>query len=563
MIMANPADIKPKLGEILVQAGLITPEQLGVALREQNQSGGRIGFNLVRLDYLSASKLAAFLEHNTDITTVRDPTPERLKAAAVLPRHLALYYKIAPVHLEKGTLTVGLASIEHPNLIRALSEVTGYRIDPVIYPEAEIRAIIDGCYDIPAERGVEANPPSENIFTIIDEQKSIKALTLSQLKGEDAGEWLRSIVAVAIKEKSREILIKPGKDGSLVSFKKDTFSPSDFNLTTQIQDDLAFVLMWLSKMNPLQQHRPQHGRFLVKIQQRKIVMVVSCYPTIYGLRFLLEIFDEKLLKRSFDEVTAPFASLRFQLEEFMLRARRGMLLITGPDGSGRTSFFYSYLSLCKEEFSKIVTVENTIRYPMNGVQQRQVEETEMEPAMEGLIGEAHDLVAINSLRNLRSAELAFLIAARTPLIALLSSYDSFFSIEWLCRHGLKSAIKAGLLVTIVSPRLIQRVCPHCAVPYELTLHQKEVFQIPPDAQMKMNQGCEFCKDPENYSAELVFEFLQIDREVISWMEMDYSASALRDAARKAGRKTLFDVALQRAVYGTLDMASVMKLQPVL
>ncbi len=172
-------------------------------------------------------------------------------------------------------------------------------------------------------------------------------------------------------------------------------------------------------------------------------------------------------------------------------------------------------------------------------------------------------MAVNSIRNVRTAELAFLIAARTPLIALHSSYDSFFAIEWLCRHGLKSAIKANLLVTVVYPRLIQRVCPHCAVPYELTVHQKEAFQIPLDAVMKMNQGCEFCKDPENYSAELVFEFLQVDREVISWMESNYSASALREAARKAGRKTLFDVALQRAIYGTLDMASVMKLQPAL
>jgi type II secretory ATPase GspE/PulE/Tfp pilus assembly ATPase PilB-like protein len=200
---------------------------------------------------------------------------------------------------------------------------------------------------------------------------------------------------------------------------------------------------------------------------------------------------------------------------------------------------------------------------MNTISQRQVDETEMEPVLEGLIGETHDLVAINSLRNVRTAELAFLIAARTPLIALSSSYDSFFAIEWFCRHGLKSAIKAGLLLTIVSPRLIQRVCPHCAVPYELTPHQKEIFQIPADAQMKMNQGCEFCKDPENYSAELIFEYLQIDREVISWMESNYSASSLREAARKAGRKTLFDVALQRAVYGTIDMNSVMNLQPVL
>ncbi len=384
--MPTPTDGKPKprLGEILVQAGLITPEQLGSALKEQNQSGGRIGFNLVRLDYLSASKLAAFLERNTDIKTVSEPTPERLKAAAVLPRHLALYYKIAPVHLEKGVLTVGLASVEHPNLIRALSEVTGYKIDPVIYPEPEIRAIIDGSYGIPAERGIETNPPSENIFTIVDEQKKIKALPLPQLKQEDAGEWLRSIIAVAIKEKSREILIKPGEDGSRVSFKKDTFSPSDFNMTSQTQDDLAFVLMWLAKMNPLQIHRPQHGRFLVRVKSRMIVLVVSCYPTILGSRFLLEIFDERLLKRSFDEVTAPFASLRFQLEEFMLRARRGMLLITGPDGSGRTSFFYSYLSLCKDEFSKVVTVENAIRYPMSGISQRQVEESDMESAMEGI-----------------------------------------------------------------------------------------------------------------------------------------------------------------------------------
>src|SRR5205823_94109 len=168
--------------------GLITQEQLKRALDEQKLGGGRLGFNLVRLGFVSANTLTTFLQQNLGIG-VSERLSERQRAADAIPRHLALYYKIAPLRLDGESLTVAISQIDHPNLISALSDVTGYTIDPLIYPEAEIRTLLDSSYKLPTERGLELYAFGENVFTVVESSKKIKPLTAAQLKNErDVGE---------------------------------------------------------------------------------------------------------------------------------------------------------------------------------------------------------------------------------------------------------------------------------------------------------------------------------------------------------------------------------------
>jgi len=267
-----------------------------------------------------------------------------------------------------------------------------------------------------------------------------------------------------------------------------------------------------------------------------------------------------LLRRSFEELTSPFPLLKNSLEDFMLRAHQGMVIITGPEGSGRSSFLYSLLSRSKDEFKEILTLETSVRYPISGLSQTQVDPDEMEEALENVMKQKPELLVVNSIRSPRAAELAFLATARIPLIAVLSSYDSFMALDWLCRHGLRSAIKAGLLHTVISTRLIPLACPQCSITYEIPEEQKDLFAIAPSIQLRMNQGCDYCRVVSEASAEQIVECIRIDPEIISWLEQDSSATSLRKKAREHGRKTLFELALQQSFHGTLDMHSVMKLQ---
>jgi type IV pilus assembly protein PilB len=551
------------LGEVLVEAGLISKEQLKEALIAQKETGGRLGFNLVRLGYISSDKLTSFFQSFFGVGVVNEPLAERQKASDVIPRHLSLYYKIAPIKIDGNVLTIAIAAIEHPNLIQALEEITGYKIDPLIFPEAEIRSLLDTSYQIPSDRGVELLSFSDNVFTVVDANKKIRPLALAALKNErDVGEWLRSIVAEAIREKSREILIKPETDGASIAYRKDTFIPTDVSIAPSLHDHFTFLLFRLARLNPLQQQKPQHGRFLVKINDRKILMVVSAYPTIYGIRFMLEMFDEKLLRHSFEDMMRPYPDLKLLLEDFVMRARKGMIVITGPEGAGRTSLLYSFLSRCKEEFQQIITLENSVRYPISGISQTQVSEKDMEISLDTVIKQHPDLVAVHSIRTVRAAELSFLLTARLPLVVVMNSYDSYMALEWFCRHNLKSAIKAGLVHAVISPRLIPRICPNCAVPFRLSTEQTRELGVPPGSQLKMNQGCDFCRNPDNHLSDVLMEYVRPDSEVAAWMEEDFHSSTLRQKARKAGRKTLFDIALQSAFRGGLDIQSVLKLQSI-
>jgi|GEM_PF-3181144 len=554
---------KKALGALLVEKGLVTTEQLERALADQKRAGGHLGYCLVRAGILSTSALASFFAENPHVGRIQEEATERQKAAQSFPRSLALYYKIAPIKVEGNLLTAALCEIGHIHLIQTLTEITGYRIDPLICPETEIRSLIGSGYRLPADSGLEFSSFDDNTFVIVDSKRSIKALTGGQLK-KDAhiGERLRSIIAEAIKEKCREIIIKPQAERSLVLFKKDVFKQSEFVLTSAQQDDLVFLLFRLSKMNLLQHKREQSGRFLVKINDRKIMMTVGAAPTLYGMRFRMEMFDEKILKHTFEELAGPFPEVRRSFEDF-LGSRKGIFAITGPESSGRTLFLYSLISRCKERFKNLHTLENSIRYPIAGVHQEEVSQEQMESALEDLTNHEPDCLALSVVKSIRNAELAFWLAARIPVLAVFPSFDAYKAVDWLCSHNLKSPVKVGLLHTVISPRVVPHICPYCAMPLELDPQALSTLAQPAGTQMRMNQGCDHCRGQESVPGQTFFETFRLDQEAIGWILNDHSAASLRKNARIAGRKTLFDVIAQDAVQNHLDMLSVAKLQAAL
>ena len=562
--MSESGSNKKLLGALLVEKGLIATEQLHSGLADQRQNGGRLGYCLVRLGLLPVEKLIEFFSENESAGRIQEDATIRQQAAQAVPRSLALYYKIAPIKLEGNLLTVALAEVPHPHLVRTLGEITGLRMDALIQSEQQIRSLIDSSYRLPTDPGLEFSSFDDNAFVVADSRKGIKALTPGQLKNEThVGERLRSMIAEAIKEKFREILLKPESNQTVVYFKKETLKQSEFTLTSGQQDDMTFLLFRLAKMNLLQQKKPQNGRFIVKVNDRRIQMVVSNTPTIYGTRFLLEMFDEKILKHSYEELLKPFPEVRNHIEDFLTVARKGALVITGPDGSGRTHFLYSLLSRAKEVYRNIHTVETMSRYPLTEIHQNEISMDQLERVLEEYLFQPPDLLAIASLKTIRSAELTFLLAARIPVIIVLSSFDAYKAVEWLCSHNLKSPLKAGLLHTIISPRRIPRVCPHCSVPYEGGM--KDFGGIPslPVVQLKMNQGCDYCRNQDNLPGETFFECFRINEEAVQWILEDHSAAHLRRSARSAGRNILYDLVIRDAFSDHLDMLAIAKLQAAL
>ncbi|MGH9858250.1 MAG: ATPase, T2SS/T4P/T4SS family, partial [Acidobacteriota bacterium] len=464
-----------------------------------------LGYWLVRLGYIPVETLSRFFSENRNAGFFEDHLIARRKASEVVPRSLAHYYKIVPLKVEEKVLTVALAEVNHAHLVELLAEITGYSIDALILPQEEARALIQSSYQLGPDRGIQFSSLEDHSFVITDTKAGIKALTAGQWKSAiSSGERLRSLIAEAIKEKFRQILIHPNAEQSVVYFKKDALKQSEFSLTSAEHEDLAFLIFTLARMNPLQQKMPQHGRFTVMINDRKIVMIVNAAPSIYGLRFLLEMFDEKILKHSYEEVLKPFPNVRNQIEQFLVKGTKGILAITGPEGSGRTHFLYRLLSKAKETFDNIHTLENSIRYPLNGIHQNEVLEEQMDRVLEEYLFQSPDLLAVSAVKSVRGAEVAFLLAARMPVIMLLSSYDSFKAIEWLCVHNLKSPIKAGLLHTVISPRKIPGICPHCSIPVDGHAEFQE-GKIPAERQWKMNQGCEHCRNKDNLHSETFFE----------------------------------------------------------
>jgi type IV pilus assembly protein PilB len=555
---------KQRLGALLVQAGLLSAEQLERALTDQKKLGGHVGYCIVRSGFVTPATLAAFFQENPNVGRIQEEATERQKAAQAFPRSLALYYKIVPIKLEGRTLTIALSEISNPHLIETLAEISAYRIDPLICPESEIRSLIESGYRLPVDSGLEFSAFDDNTFVITDTKKMIKALTGPQMKKDThIGERLRSMIAEAIKEKFREIQIKPQTERTVVFFKKDVLKQSEFELNPSQLDDLTFLLFRLAKMNPLQLKKAQNGRFQVKVNDRKIIMVVGASPSIYGMRFRLEMFDEKILKHTFEDLVKSFPEVHQSFEDFLAVSKKGLFAITGPEGSGRTFFLYSLIARCKELYKNIHTIENSIRYPIAGVHQNEVPDDQVEALLQDLVNRPPDLLVLTSLKSIRQAELAFLLAAQIPVIAVLPSFDAYKAVDWICSHNLKSPVKAGLLHTIISPRIVPHICPYCSIPIEFDAQILSGLTRPEGAQLKMNQGCDHCRGQESAHGEVFFETLRINEEALKWILSDHSAAVLRRQARASGRSTLYDWVVKDAFQHRLDMLSVVKLQAAL
>jgi type IV pilus assembly protein PilB len=554
---------KALLGDRLVENGLISQEQRDRALADQKKLGGRIGYCIVRSGFLTCKALAEFFTTHPYAGRIQEGLAQRQRAAYSLPRALALYYKLAPIRLDGKDLTIALCEISHPNLIQTLGEVTRCRIIPMIVPESEIRSLLESCYPLPADPGIEFSMLDDHIFVVLDSRKNIKALNPGQLnESSKSSDRLRSIIAEAIHEKCRGIVIKPQSSRTAVFFKKETFNQIDFALTPEQHDDLVYLLLRLAKMNMLQTKTPQSGRLLLKVNDRKIVLAVAAIPTIYGIQLSLEMFDEKLLGHFFEEIVAAFPDTRQSVDHFFNNSLRGLYAITGPESSGRTMFLYSLIARSKEKFKNISTLESSIRYPIAGVHQKEVSDTVLEAALEEISNHPPELLACNSVKNARQVELIFLLAARIPVLAIFSSFDAFQLVDWLCSHNLKSPIKAGLLHTVVSTRVIPQICSYCSVPLEF-----DTQSFPPELKLsgvplKMNQGCDHCRGQQG-SGHKFIEAFRLDDEAIGWVLQDHSASFLRKQARTAGRKTLYDWISGDALQKQLDMLSVAKLQAAL
>lgn len=559
--MAAPKEL---LGDLLVGEGLVTQGDLDAALALQKREGGKLGYHLVALGRLSPEALSEFLQHRFGVTAqdvtglVRDPA-----VLDILPARLATFYRVIPVSLIDNVLTVAMADAGRKEVLSALAQVTRYRIDPLIVPAGAVDRALEALYGGEKDSGVKLRLHGDHEFVISDKGEKIQPIVAELLHdGAPAVDWLRTALATAVKLKTRELHVSPEENGVTIALKLRGHRKDYFKLNLEKRGDLESLLDKLARLPPsaaasaptASSHTgsPLEGRFRVALGGRRLSAMVSALPTLHGRRYTLRLVDEQLLGR------AAVESLGAALTELIAFAggATGLVLLAGPATAGKEQLLAGLLTELKarDAAQNPALIEDRTYAPLPGVMQVALDTAggrSLGPALEAVFRQDPGFVAIHELHDPRELELAFLAAARKPVLAALATADACSALEYACEAGLQSAAKAGVLRGVLGVRAFTPLCAGCA--RALPAVEAAAIGLPANGAWKYNPGCPVCLDPAVRPRLVLAEWvatqwLPVKRALAGTLRAD----ALRAALREEGHPLLAETARKAALAGKLD-----------
>src|SRR4030066_472893 len=504
-----------RLGQLLIASHIITEVQLREALDLQRREGGRIGTNLVKLGYVTEEKLVAFLSRQYNVPAINlsdyKVDPSLLK---LIPVDMARKYLIMPVARVGATLTVAMVD---PSNVFAIDDVkfrTGYNVEVVVTSESSIMSAMSNQYSGNGEALVTAKEGEKtNVFqaetsafaeTFQTEDYTTREEEFSE-GGENAahdgamvdidefdklvGDALDSIEVVtekkelsskeieepivklvngilmrAIKSGASDIHIEPYERSLRVRYRVDGIMFNAMNLPKKIKDSVTSRLKIMSKLDIAERRLPQDGRIKLRLGKKKeIDFRVSVLPCLFGEKTVLRILDKSNLQVDLTRLGFEEGQLKIFMET--LDKPYGMLLVTGPTGSGKTTTLYSALSYLNKPGINIMTAEDPIEYNFTGMNQVQMKEEiglTFSAALRAFLRQSPDIILVGEIRDFEKAEIAVKAALTGHLVlSTLHTNDAPSSISRLLNMGIEPFLVAASLILIASQRLVRVLCPSC------------------------------------------------------------------------------------------------------
>jgi type IV pilus assembly protein PilB len=551
---------RKKLGEVLVESGLITEEQLGEAMELQKQSKERLGRVLIGMGVGSEKEIALAIARQLGIEFVDldDIVPDET-ALLVLPEHLARRYQLIPLGSIDGKLRLGMVD---PLDIVAIDDVRRQlrqEIEPVViaydsfqrvlnqYPALDdsIKAMIkDIKTDASEEMGL------DSLRKLVDEAPVVRLVN--------------SIIVQALRQRASDIHIEAQETRVRVRYRIDG---SLYNVMTpprHIHPAIISRIKIMAEMDIAERRLPQDGRIQLKVENREIDLRVSTIPTVFGEKIVMRILDKSQTMVGIEKI-GLIAENRQRFDS-MLTKPYGIILLTGPTGSGKTTTLYTILNKLNSTDTNIVTIEDPVEYQMPGVNQVQVNPKAGLTFANGLrsfLRQDPDVIMVGEIRDEETARIAIHSALTGHLVlSTLHTNDAPGAVTRLVDMGIEPFLVASSLVGVIAQRLIRVLCDRCKqiyTPPAEVLHRLGATMLAGDGQVPIYRpvGCEFCSKI-GYKGRLgIFEIMVIDDAIKTLVTKRASISEIKEQAVKQGMWTLAEDGLEKVILGTTSPEEVL------
>ncbi|HZG70604.1 MAG TPA: ATPase, T2SS/T4P/T4SS family [Chondromyces sp.] len=523
---------RKRLGDLLVETGLITEEQLQTALTGKSE-GQKLGDALLQRGYITEQKLIEALEFQLGIPHVslyRYPLDTTL--LKLIPKETAKRNLIVPLKKEENRLFVAMADPMDYYSIEDLRLSTGFEIETAIATKDDIIRAIKKYYDI--EESFEELIPQatrENRReepAVVDEDSPIVRL-------------VNQILSNAITEKASDIHVDPQETKIMIRFRIDGLLQTERQLPKHLQNMLIARIKIMANLDITEHRVPQDGRIKTNVDFRPIDLRVSTLPTVYGEKVVMRILD---LSSSLNNLNyLGFNSVNLKRFNRMIESPNGIVLITGPTGSGKSSTLYAALNKLNQEEVNIITIEDPVEYQLEGTNQIQVNPNvglTFAAGLRSILRQDPNIIMVGEIRDKETAEVAIRASLTGHLVlSTLHTNDSLSSVTRLIEMGVEPFLVASSLSGVVAQRLVRKVCRDCAEEREVSKREKEIFA---QRGLKIErvvrgQGCGACNMTGYRGRVAIHEVLTMTEEIRSIILNSEPFSKMREIARK--QKTIF------------------------
>ena len=560
MEMNSPAPHRRPLGQILIAQGVISEDQLRIALLEQMKSNQPVGKLLVSLGFISEATLRDALgeslgKKSIDLShAIVDPAALRL-----VPLDLAKRHRLLPLDYNRSQhrMTVAIADVNDIVALDKLRSLThdDLQIETVLAGESEIARAIDQYY------GHELS--IDGILHEI-ETGEIDWRSLAASSDEYSQPVVRLIDAIltdAVKRDASDVHFEPEQNFLRIRYRIDGLLRQIRALHKSYWPAMAVRIKVVSNMNIAETRAPQDGRISLNISGRLVDFRVSAQPTIHGENVVLRILDRQKGIVPLDQVGLDDAQLD-QLK-LMIARPEGIILVTGPTGSGKTTTLYSVLNHINEEGINIMTLEDPVEYPMSMIRQTSVAETaklDFANGVRSMMRQDPDVILVGEIRDADTAEMAFRAAMTGHQVySTLHTNSAIGVIPRLLDIGVLPDIMAGNIIGVVAQRLVRKLCPHCKKPYKPEAHETRLLGLADDAPpptLYRASGCEHCEYQGYRGRQAIMELLRMDADLDELVARRATNREIKQAALAKGFRTLAEDGLRRVREGSTSLEEV-------
>ncbi len=557
---------KQLLGDRLLSDGLITEDQLEQALAGQKKSGNLLGQELISLGFVNDVQLKNIIQMMEDEKNSKLLDIEQFSSYAdevdpnllsVIPEKMLRKYKLFPVKKKGNNLYVAMADVFNVMALDDLRLLTGYNVNPLQASEKEITAFIDKNFGMPeVEKAIleivqnmgieeEEEAPED---ALVDEAPVIRLVN--------------SIILKAISEDASDIHIEPSEHGIQVRFRVDGILHKTVNLPRKMTFPVVSRIKVMASMDIADRRAPQDGRIPLKISDRNLDLRVSTLPTVYGEKTVIRILDKDNIKKySLDKLGFS----KHNLEEFMgfLRESYGMILVSGPTGSGKTTTLYTALKVLNNVDVNIITVEDPVEYVLEGISQAQVHAkigATFATYLRSILRQDPDIIMIGEIRDTETAEIAVRSATTGHLVlSTLHTNDAPGVIARLIDMGIEPFMIASSVTGVVSQRLVRRICPNCRVLCRPTETERAFAGLQNiNTELYEGKGCGQCNNTGYRGRIAIHELLKVTPAIQKLILSRPSNDELRQVALREGMIPMKDDGIHKVQQGVTTIREIMR-----